>query len=215
MADDGPEAGIGCRVSGVGKLPFPVAALLIVLVSTLIQAPSLAWDEVIDDHDLIHSPTARGCGPNPLDCFHGVVFGLYYRPVLAASFALGERLHGTDRPFPFHLENLLLHAAVVALALWMFRLLFRRDGPALLAGLLFSLHPLQVGVTTFIGGRTDTIALFFLFLFVIGLVLPNPLSPFPPSVARFKTRTVAAFCPCSARVAGKGVGGLGKITSSR
>jgi tetratricopeptide (TPR) repeat protein len=153
-------------------------AFLIVGSSTLLQMGALSYGEVIDDHDLLHSDLQRGCGTHPAACFQHPLFELYYRPLMTASFSVGLALHGA-RPFWFHRENLILHAAVVAQAVWFFRLLFRRERPALLAGLLFGLHPLHVCVTTFIGGRTDTLALFFLFWFVIGL-LKSESTPLPP-----------------------------------
>ncbi len=151
------------------RLPFWVMALALVLLSMLLLAGGLAGGEVSDDHDLLHSPATRGCDTNPAACFLHPQFGLYYRPLMAASFALGVAAHGT-RPLLFHIENLILHAADVALVFWLFRLWFRREAPALLAGLLFALHPLHVGATAFIGGRTDGLALFFAAWFAIGLL---------------------------------------------
>ena len=149
------------------------------------------FQKVIDDNDLIYSKEQRGCGPDPIECFHHPVFLLYYRPLFTATFAVGDIVHPkltdavnavrrvlpialrgplmrSDDTLWFHLENMALHGVVCALAFWFFSLLFRRERPALLAGLVFSLHPLQVTVTTFIGGRPDSMALFFLLLFVIG-----------------------------------------------
>ncbi|HLK61662.1 MAG TPA: hypothetical protein VKU00_34265 [Chthonomonadaceae bacterium] len=156
--------------------------ILIILISTLLQIPGMFWGEVIDDHDLIHSTVERGCGDNPADCFKHPVFEIYYRPMLGVSFSIGVQVHRllfghikALKPFDMdafgcHLENFALNACDIALAIWLFRLLLRRDLPALLAGLVFALHPLHVGVTTFIGGRTDTMALFFLFWYAIGLM---------------------------------------------
>ena len=146
---------------------FLLCALAIALLSCVLNLGGISRSEVIDDHDLLHNPTARGCGRNPIDCFRNPLFGLYYRPLVGVSFSLGENLHGQS-PFPFHVENLILHAAVILEACWAFRLLLRRERAALFAGLLYGLHPLQVPVTTFIGGRTDSLALLFLFWFIIG-----------------------------------------------
>lgn len=149
---------------------FPVLCFLIVTLSTVIEIGCLNNALVIDDLTLVFNGDERGCGENPIDCFSGKLFHLYYRPMLTASFAAVQRFHIHDNsPQWFHMENLLLHAAVTALALWLFRLILRRRTAALVAGALFALHPVQVCVTAFIGGRTDTLALFFLFLFAIGL----------------------------------------------
>ena len=152
------------------RLWYPGLCCLIVLISTVLQFGALENGLVSDDNMLVSSFADRGCGPNVVDCFRGQLFHFYYRPVLPATFALVQQfhLHNND-PEWFHLENLALHAIVVALGLKMFRLLFRRRKPALLAGTLFALHPVHVTITAFIGGRTDTLALLFLFVFVIGV----------------------------------------------
>ncbi len=143
-----------------------IAAALIVF-GLLLQIGCLTFQKVIDDHDLIDSVEQRGCGANPVDCFRHPVFELYYRPLFTATFAVGDHLHSKDAVW-YHCENMVLHAAVCGLAFWFFYLLFNSERTALLAGLVFTLHPLQVTVTTFIGGRTDSLALFFLLLFAIG-----------------------------------------------
>ncbi len=170
---------------------YALLAFAITLFGLLLQMPCLRFDKVIDDFDLVYSVEQRGCGANPIDCFHHPVFELYYRPLFTATFALGDQLHAkasiaanslthqlhvnmhgyrfqAHDTFWYHLENLALHAAVCGLAFWFFLLLFQRERPALLAGLVFALHPLQVSVTSFIGGRPDSMALLFLLLFSIG-----------------------------------------------
>ncbi|HLJ53457.1 MAG TPA: hypothetical protein VKT77_00375 [Chthonomonadaceae bacterium] len=148
---------------------YTICLIAIALLSCLINAGGISHSEVIDDHDLLHNASARGCGRNPLDCFRHPQFGLYYRPLFGASFSVGENLHGQD-PLGFHIENLILHAIVMLEAGWAFRLILRRDRVALLALLLYGVHPIQVTVTTFIGGRTDSLALAFAFWFVIGAI---------------------------------------------
>lgn len=155
---------------------FPVVGLLVVAVSTLLQMGCLANAFVIDDNTLVFDADDRGCGANPADCFHGKLFHLYYRPVLTASFALVQKIHmHTNVAKWFHLENLLLHAAVCALAFWLFRLLLKSRTAASVAGALFAFHPVQVDVTTFIGGRTDNLALLFMFTYAIGLIRGSAL----------------------------------------
>jgi hypothetical protein len=183
-----PEPGLRHRPTR----QFFVLAMVVTLFSLLLQVSCLNYQKVIDDNDLIYSVEQRGCGADPVDCFRHPVFLLYYRPLFTATFALGDIVHPkiaaavnsfrkmlpaslhsgyqlrADDTAWFHLENMALHAAVCCLAFWFFYLLFGRERPALLAGLIFALHPLQVTVTTFIGGRPDSMALFFLLLFSIG-----------------------------------------------
>lgn len=149
-----------------GNRRYLVCCIAIALLSCLVNIRSINGSEVIDDHDLLHNAYARGCGRNPIDCFKHPQFGLYYRPIMGASFSIGENIHG-QAPRAFHVENLALHGFVVLEACVCFGMMLRRRRTALLAGLLYGLHPLQVPVTTFIGGRTDSLALLFLFGFVI------------------------------------------------
>lgn len=177
-----------------GRLRFSYfwSALLITLFSTLLNIASLTYEEVIDDHMLLHDVAERGCGTNPAECFQNPVFKLYYRPLLSASFAFTVGLHGTSA-WVHHLYNLLFHAVMIALVFWFFRLLLRRDLPALLAGTLFALHPLQVPVTTFIGGRTDTLALLFLMVFGIGAIVAGRRQAEGRSLAVPVIASVAGF----------------------
>ncbi len=140
---------------------FWLYASLIVLCAVLLNMATLNGEMIMDDRLLLHNPDERGCDTSVGECFRNPLFHLYYRPVLSASFLLGLLLHGAAT-FWFHAENLLLHGLAVAVWLGVFRKLLRSDRGALVAGLLFALHPVQAGVTGFIGGRTDTLALVFL-----------------------------------------------------
>ncbi len=154
------------------KMWFSVICAVIIAGSTLLQLGSLTNGLVIDDYQLVFNDgNGRGCDINPVDCFKGKLFQLYYRPGLTSSFAFVQKIHLHDNSAKwFHLENLLLHAAAITLAFWFLKLILRKRIAALIAGLLFAFHPVHVCVTTFIGGRTDTLALIFLFLFAIGII---------------------------------------------
>jgi len=150
-------------------------ALAITLFGLLLQLQCLdkTFQKVIDDNDLVYSVQQRGCGADPIDCFRHPVFELYYRPLFTATFALRDLVYKDNLTYGretrwYHAENLILHAAACATAFWFFFLLFQKERRALLAGLVFTLHPLQVTATTFIGGRPDSMGHLFLFLFAIG-----------------------------------------------
>ncbi|HMB51965.1 MAG TPA: hypothetical protein VKU40_01525, partial [Thermoanaerobaculia bacterium] len=63
-----------------------------------------------------------------------------------------------DRPFGFHLTNLLLHAVASALAALAARSLGAGRRAALLAGLLFALHPVHVEAVAQFTNRKDLLA---------------------------------------------------------
>lgn len=76
------------------------------------------------------------------------------RPLVTASFYLDAALFGRE-PFGYHVINLLLHALAVILA-WRVLLRLGLDGrAALIAGLVFALHPVQTESVTYIAGRRD------------------------------------------------------------
>lgn len=84
----------------------------------------------------------------------------YYRPLTIASYLL-DRAAGGESPFAFHLSLVLAHAATAvllyALALQLLPAAWRRSG-ALLAGLLFALHPIHTESVAWAAGRSDVLA---------------------------------------------------------
>lgn len=76
-----------------------------------------------------------------------------YRPLTSMSYAVEWQLHG-DRPWIFHLINVLLHAAVCAtLAEFVRRVTNTKT--AFIVGLLFAAHPLHVEDVANIVGRAE------------------------------------------------------------
>lgn len=87
----------------------------------------------------------------------------YYRPLLLISYGIEHALFGY-LPFIYHLDNILIHAAAsIALFLFLDRLLKRRS-IAFLATLFFAVHPVQTEAVSYISGRNDPMAAFFMFL---------------------------------------------------
>jgi len=86
-----------------------------------------------------------------------------YRPLTTLSYALNHALHGRWPP-GFHAVNVLLHAAASLLVLALARRLARAANPArgervaLLAALLFALHPAHVEAIATIFGRTEPLS---------------------------------------------------------
>ncbi|HSZ54508.1 MAG TPA: hypothetical protein VK797_02525 [Tepidisphaeraceae bacterium] len=77
-----------------------------------------------------------------------------YRPLVSMSFAVENYLHG-DRPWVFHLVNVLLHAGVSAtVALLGVRLGGRMAG--WIAGILFAVHPVHVEAVAGLVGRAES-----------------------------------------------------------
>ena len=113
-------------------------------------------------------------------------FSGYYRPLQNLSYALDYALWG-NRPFGFHLTNLLLHLAVCLLLYG----LVRRQGfgppAAFVFAAVFAVHPLHVEEATFIGGRGGLLSAVFLFggLAWVQHALRQSARLFAPATAAF------------------------------
>ena len=65
-----------------------------------------------------------------------------YRPLCVATFRLNYLLHELQ-PMGYHLLNVLLHGAVCYLYVQLCGVVFSAVWPALIAGLLFGVHPVH------------------------------------------------------------------------
>jgi hypothetical protein len=91
-------------------------------------------------------------------------FMAMYRPLTALSFGMNLWISGPN-PDSFHLINRLLHVLICLLIYRIVRRLLPRSYfTALVASLLFAVHPLQTEAITYIDGRADALALFFFLL---------------------------------------------------
>ncbi|HRI62964.1 MAG TPA: hypothetical protein PK156_01970 [Polyangium sp.] len=85
----------------------------------------------------------------------------YYRPLITASYAIEYHFVG-ERPFLFHLDNLLLHGALGALAFFSLRRWSGSIVAATVAAALFAIHPTKAENVAWISGRTDIICALFI-----------------------------------------------------
>jgi protein O-mannosyl-transferase len=98
-----------------------------------------------------------------------VVLGSYYRPVFLALSTLYYNVAG-GQPFAWHLAAVALAAAIGALAFLFFRRLGFPPLPALLASLVFSLHPAHVSSVAWASGLQELLAAFFVLLALLALL---------------------------------------------
>jgi tetratricopeptide (TPR) repeat protein len=90
----------------------------------------------------------------------GDVGAPYYRPVNRSTYVLDSVLYG-DHPAGHHLGNVILHLLGV-LALYFTSLaLFERKQLALIAALLFAVHPVNTEAVDFISARNNLLTTFF------------------------------------------------------
>ncbi|KAJ4428113.1 hypothetical protein ANN_24127 [Periplaneta americana] len=89
-----------------------------------------------------------------------------YRPLTVLSFRWNYWLAGGLHPRGFHLTNVALHATVSMLSLAIFNLLLGGACPraALLAAVLFAVHPIHAEAVAGVVGRADLLCALFYFL---------------------------------------------------
>ena len=153
----------------------PAAAIgVCALVAALVYAPTLKYQLVWDDVDIIVQNES-----SPIQAFaHSFWYGggagalgqdPYYRPLTNFSLGLDELVAG-HRAWYFHLVNLLLHAVVVGLAGVVVWQLLHSFWSVLVAGLVCAVHPLAADSVAYVSGRTDLLAGAGLLVALLGLL---------------------------------------------
>ena len=120
---------------------LPYALLL--SIAFALYGPSLYYELVWDDFYYVNTNyRIQGLTEPQLKAVWTATYLGHYAPVHHTFLALLYQIAGTD-PFVYHLAQLLLHAACVLL---LYRILARIESPriALLASLLYSVHPTAV-----------------------------------------------------------------------
>ena len=138
-----------------------VAVLLLSLLAMAIYANSLRNGFVFDDLGLVvQNPTIRDI--RQLPGILGLAGHAAYRPLRTASYAIDYYFFGLN-PAGYHAVNILIHIVNGSLVFLTFRALVNRPWPALLAAILFIVHPIQADSVTYVSGRRDLIfTLFYL-----------------------------------------------------
>jgi hypothetical protein len=139
----------------------------IFVVALLVYANSLGNGFVGDDRSVIlNNPLFQGSLLslfNTIDTIGDFLLP-YYRPLTYMTFWADGRLHGFN-PFFIRLFNVLLHSANAYLFYFFTLKIINKTNFALLAGLLFAVHPLNTeGVDFNAGGRNTMLACFFVLL---------------------------------------------------
>jgi tetratricopeptide (TPR) repeat protein len=128
---------------------------------------------------VIENPHYRGLGPAQLGWMFTTFRMGHYQPLSWVTLGADYLLWG-DRPFGYHLTNLILHVANALLVFWLALAVLgargadqqatpRRPGwavhlAAIVAALLFALHPLRVESVAWVTERRDVLSSFFLLL---------------------------------------------------
>jgi protein O-mannosyl-transferase len=147
------------------------AWILVALAAILPFAQTLPNPPVLDDGwAVVENPLVQGGMRNaariltsPYNYGGPSTTGGLFRPVTTLTFAANYALHGRS-PLGFHLVNLLLHVAASLLVLSLARRLAEATVPdrapwlALMAGLLFAVHPVHVEAVAPMVGRKELLS---------------------------------------------------------
>jgi len=148
-----------------------IAGSVIVLSVIVVAAywPALKSDAVFFDDDeylvrnrLVKEPSWASAKQFLTEVLEPSTVRGYYHPLAMISLMLDYAAGGrVDYLMPFHRTSLCLHVANMLLVVVLFYLLFGRDLPALIIGLLFALHPLNADSVVWIAERKTVLAGFF------------------------------------------------------
>ncbi|MFO0583012.1 MAG: tetratricopeptide repeat protein [Anaeromyxobacter sp.] len=146
------------------RIPPPLlvaAAAVAVSANGLLGAPVLDDGWVIFRNPLVTRLDLVRIFTEPYNAGGPVTTGGLFRPLTTLTYALTYAAAGTAT-WPYHLVNVLLHAGVSALV-WAVarRILGEREKgeeAALLAGLLFAVHPVHVEAVAGLVGRAELLA---------------------------------------------------------
>jgi tetratricopeptide (TPR) repeat protein len=93
----------------------------------------------------------------------------YYRPIQMLSYLFDYNLWKLN-PSGYHLTNIAIHSLNSFLVYLLIILIFKDRLLALLSAVFFCIHPIQIGVVTVIGGRSNILEMMFMLLSLISLV---------------------------------------------
>lgn len=129
--------------------------LLIIGATWLTGSSSLHGSFQFDDWDVI----VENAHVHSISAWWASMPGM--RPLLKFSYAIDWQLGGGDS-FAFHLTNLIVHALNSVLVYELLRRLApSHANAALLAALVFALHPVQTEAVTYLSGRSSSLAALF------------------------------------------------------
>lgn len=91
----------------------------------------------------------------------------FYRPLPGLTFSLDAYKWGIDRPFGFHLTNLIIFTLSCIVLCLLVRRLTGNRLVAAAAGLIFAVHPVHSEPVAWVSGRTDLLCGLFMMLSVL------------------------------------------------
>ncbi|HVY62247.1 MAG TPA: glycosyltransferase, partial [Planctomycetota bacterium] len=138
-------------------LPYVLIIGLAVLAtfSNAFRAGAVHWD---DDWLVFQNPALRSLDAPALATMFDpraprTAFGAQYEPLADLSYAVDGQVFGWKDPRLFHIQGVLWHALAACVLFALLNAHARSSGLALVAALLFALHPATTEAVTWISGR--------------------------------------------------------------
>jgi tetratricopeptide (TPR) repeat protein len=150
-----PAAAAATR--GTGQWPLSAVFLLLFVAVLIAYLPCLTGDFLWDDAGHVTNPAIQSWSGLLRIWIEPGVTQQYY-PLLHSAFWFEHRLWG-DATLGYHLVNILWHAMSASLLVAILRRLAMQG--ALLAGLLFALHPVAVESVAWISEQKNTLSTVF------------------------------------------------------
>ena len=148
---------------------------LLVLLPTLVYLNSFGNPFHYDDtHSITGNPNIRSLANIPAFFYDLTLFSespenAMFRPLLLTTYAVNYALAGYE-VWTYHLVQLLLHIASALLVFAIGRRLLGEETAALVAGVIFALHPIATEPVNYISSRSELLAGVFVLLGLWGFL---------------------------------------------
>ena len=162
-----------------------IAVFLIILLSVIVYANIFRNEFVFDDKKfVIDNLEIRKLSGIPQ--FFGEDFDGLYRPLRQSLYAINYQIWKLN-PFGYHLNSLVLHI-LSSVLIYLILSLIAKKGPALIASVLFAVHPIHTERVTGITAGFDLLGIFFFlaaFYFYIKFSKSNKINLYIISILFF------------------------------
>ena len=126
------------------------------------QASSFDDEQYLHKNSLVQNPSWGSAWRFLSEVLEPSTVGGYYQPLAMISLMLDYAMGGrSDNLLPFHITSLCLHVMNTLLIIVFLYVLFGSVWPAVIAGLLFGLHPMTVEPIPWVSERKTLLASFF------------------------------------------------------
>lgn len=166
---DEPPAASPCpapkRGWGVfGGLLLALMAVTLIVHWPVLSARSYTFDDTryVLENPLVLQPSAASAGRVLTEVLEPSYIMGYYQPLTMLSLMLDSALGGSDDNFyPYRRTNLILHVLNTALVATVLFLLLRNAIVAVLAAVIFGVHPMNIESVAWLAERKTLLATFF------------------------------------------------------